>query len=101
MATDESKLEPLRDLLSLVIMESLRSWPELHGRVFAEIHYRGRSQQAVARALGLQAEEVVQILDQCEHKLHSALRAFRNVTAHELSPPPPRPRVLAASCCCR
>jgi DNA-directed RNA polymerase specialized sigma24 family protein len=101
MATAELRLEPPRDLLSQAIVESLRSWPELERRVFAEIHYCGRSQEDVARTLSLQTEEVAQILEQCEQKLHSALKIFRNGTDHDLSEEPPHPQVFAASCCCR
>jgi DNA-directed RNA polymerase specialized sigma24 family protein len=100
MTTAELKVEPPRNLLSQAIVESLRSWPELQRRVFAEIHYRGRSKEAVAQTLSLQPEEVAQILEQCEHKLHSALKVFRNGTAHELSEEFPHPQVFAAACCC-
>lgn len=78
MATMEFRPEPSRDQLSQIILECLQSWPELHRRIFVEIHYCGRSAEHVARTLSLPPAEVAHVLEQCDRKLHDALKAFRN-----------------------
>lgn len=72
-----SMFEDLRDLLSQAIVESLNSWPELQRRIFTDIHYGGKSVPETARALGLSPGEVAVHLQECEHRLHQALRTFR------------------------
>ncbi len=99
MAIAGLRLEPSRDQLSQTIVECLKSWPESHRRVFIEIHYCGKSAEDVARTLNLPPAEVVQVLEQCERKLHHALKVFRNGTSPEVSEAPPHPHVYPASCC--
>jgi DNA-directed RNA polymerase specialized sigma24 family protein len=65
-----------RDLLSQTIIRTLESWPDAHRRIFAEIHYRGRSVDSVAADLELPAAEVKTLLEDCERRLWSALRSF-------------------------
>jgi DNA-directed RNA polymerase specialized sigma24 family protein len=89
-------LEPQRDLLSQVIVESLQSWPEFQRRIFIEIHYGGRSVDEISRALGLSQSDVMQILQLCERKLYRALKTFRDGTAGDVSQEPPHPLALAA-----
>jgi DNA-directed RNA polymerase specialized sigma24 family protein len=89
MATADSRDESSRELLSRVIVESLKSWPEFQRRIFIEIHYNGRSVPEVSRALGLQQAEIAEILRQCQCKLYKALRAFRDRTPDGVSEEPP------------
>ncbi len=101
MGISEVRFEPSREQLSQTIVECLKSWPASQRQVFVENHYYGRSAEDIARALNLQPGEVVQILDQCEHKLHHALKVFRNGASPNGLEPPPRLHAYPASCCSR
>ena len=67
-----------RDQLSRAIMHVLKSWPELQRRVFVEAHYEGRPIESISRSTGLSQPEVRRILENCDRKLHWALRSFRS-----------------------
>ena len=99
MKAIEARLEPSREQLSQTIVECLISWPESQRRVFVENHYYGRSAEDIARALNLQPPEVVQILEQCERKLHHALKVFRGGASPEMPEAPSPLHVYPASCC--
>jgi DNA-directed RNA polymerase specialized sigma24 family protein len=70
-------MDKTRELLSERIVEALRSWPELHRRVFVQSHYRGESLEEISVSLGLKAIEVRQILENCDRRLRVALKSFR------------------------
>jgi DNA-directed RNA polymerase specialized sigma24 family protein len=72
------ELERNRELLSQAIMDVLKSWPELHRRVFEQAHYQGNSVEKISGSLGLSATDVRLILESCDRKLRSALRSFRS-----------------------
>jgi DNA-directed RNA polymerase specialized sigma24 family protein len=101
MAAAGLRFERSRELLSQAILESLKSWPEFQRRIFIEIHYRGRSVEEVSRALSLQQTEVTEILQQCERKLHRALKVFRDRTSCEVSEEPPHSLACVAGGCFR
>jgi DNA-directed RNA polymerase specialized sigma24 family protein len=92
--------EPLRDVLVQAIAASLNSWPELHRRIFTEIHYGGKSAAEVARVLNTSPRELAQILQHCERKLYRALRSYRHGSA-SWPPETTRPELFQASACCR
>jgi DNA-directed RNA polymerase specialized sigma24 family protein len=66
-----------RETLSTAILQVLRSWPELHQRVFVKSHYHSESIEEISISLGLRASDVRGILDQCDRKLRTALKGFR------------------------
>jgi DNA-directed RNA polymerase specialized sigma24 family protein len=70
-------IDRTRELLCERILDILRSWPELHRRVFVQAHYRGESPEKISSALGLKSSEVRQILENCDRRLRSALKSFR------------------------
>jgi len=76
--TDGVRIDADRDQLSRAIVESLHSWPDMHRRIFVEVHYRGRNAAQVADAVGLRVIDVNRILERCERRLHQALRDFRS-----------------------
>ena len=67
----------LREHLFQDIIYVLRQWPELERRIFYQTHYYGQSQEAISCSYKLDAEEVISILRQCDHLLHTSLRKFR------------------------
>jgi len=71
------ELERNRELLSQAIMDVLKSWPELHRRIFEQAHYQGDSVEKISGSFGLSATDVCMILESCDRKLRSALRSFR------------------------
>jgi DNA-directed RNA polymerase specialized sigma24 family protein len=97
MATAGLRAESSRELLSRIIVESLKSWPELQRQIFIDIHYRGRSVADVSRSLGRQQAEVAEILRQCQGKLYKALKAFRDQTSGEMPQEPPHSLAYAAN----
>ncbi len=99
MGIGEFGVEPSRDQLSQTIVECLKSWPEPHRRVFVEIHYCGKSVEDLSRALDLPPAEVIQILEQCEQKLHHALKPLRNGAFPEMPAAPLQPHFYPTSCC--
>lgn len=66
-----------RELLCEKIVDVLRSWPEVHRRIFVHSHYRGESPEEISASLGLKTPEVRQILENCDRKLRVALKSFR------------------------
>ncbi len=72
------ELERNRELLSQAILDVLRSWPELHQRVFVQAHYQGRSVEAISGALGLSPVDARMILESCDRRLRAALRGLRD-----------------------
>jgi hypothetical protein len=77
MATAVLTSERMRDLLSHTILEILDSWPDVHREVFVRAHYWGDSVEFISGTLGMEAEEVRFILEQCDRRLRTALRPFR------------------------
>jgi DNA-directed RNA polymerase specialized sigma24 family protein len=77
MASWMPDTERERELLSRTIVRTLDSWPETHRRIFAEIHYRGKSIESVASAFAMQQSEVYALLEECERKLRHSLRLLR------------------------
>lgn len=77
MSRAHLELEGNRELLSHAIVDILRSWPELHRRVFEQAHYQGRSAENISSSLGLSIADVRLILESCDRRLRSALRDFR------------------------
>jgi DNA-directed RNA polymerase specialized sigma24 family protein len=63
------------------ITSVLREWPELERKVFSQAHYYGESPEAISRSLQLDAKRVNTILQQCEGRLHAALKDFRQHAA--------------------
>jgi hypothetical protein len=59
------------------IFHVLQLWPELHRRIFTEVHYGGQSAEALSLALNMDVTEVNEILKHCDRELHIALRGFR------------------------
>jgi DNA-directed RNA polymerase specialized sigma24 family protein len=74
------KLKHAREFLSQTIAEVLKSWPELHRRVFIQVHYEGKSARSISNSLGLELADVSHILRICERKLLVSLRAFRSLS---------------------
>jgi DNA-directed RNA polymerase specialized sigma24 family protein len=70
-----------RETLSTAILQVLRSWPELHQRVFVKSHYHSESIGEISTSLGLRASDVRSILDQCDRKLRAALKSYREGVA--------------------
>jgi len=101
MAIAGLRLEPSRDLLSHAIVESLKSWPELHRRIFIDIHYGGRPVDEISHTLGLRQSEVTQILQHCERKLYHALRVLRDGTSGDASPDALSDPPAYSTRCCR
>lgn len=99
MKVIEVMFEPSREQLSQTIVECLISWPESQRRVFVENHYCGKSADDIARALNLQPAEVVQILAQCELKLHHALKVFRDGASPGMPQATSPLHSYPASCC--
>jgi DNA-directed RNA polymerase specialized sigma24 family protein len=101
MAIAGLRLEPSRDLLSHAIVESLKSWPELHRRIFIDIHYHGRPVDEISLALGLRQSEVIQILQHCERQLYHALRVLRDGASGDASPDTVSDLPAYSNHCCR
>ena len=74
LSVDKNK--KYKDILNEITF-TLRHWPELERRVFIMTHYRGKSREAIARALRLDEKEVDIILRHCDQQLHTALRGYR------------------------
>jgi DNA-directed RNA polymerase specialized sigma24 family protein len=70
-----------REDLLKEISSILLKWPELERRVFSQAHYHGQSPEAISRSLRLEEIRVRTILQQCEGRLHAALRDFRQPAA--------------------
>lgn len=66
-----------REVLSTAIVDVLKSWPELHQRVFIKSHYCSESIEQISISVGLRASEVRAVLDLCDRKLRGALKGFR------------------------
>jgi DNA-directed RNA polymerase specialized sigma24 family protein len=77
MAAGILNLNHPRELLHEAIVYELRSWAELPRRIFMLVHYSGKSVQEVASQSGRNTGEVSRILQNHEHKLRTALKAFR------------------------
>ena len=77
MAAGILNLNHPRELLHEAIVHELRSWTELPRRVFVLVHYSGKSVQEVAAQSGRSTGEISRILHNHEHKLRTALKAFR------------------------
>ncbi len=77
-----------RELLSQVILKTLDSWPQLHRRIFSEAHYRGESAESIAKSLGVGLDTVRAILRDCDFRLRTALKLFRedSLASPHLSP---------------
>jgi DNA-directed RNA polymerase specialized sigma24 family protein len=70
-----------RDDLLREISSILLKWPELERRVFSQAHYYGQSPEVISRSLRLDEKRVRTILQQCDGRLHAALRDFRQPAA--------------------
>jgi DNA-directed RNA polymerase specialized sigma24 family protein len=70
-----------RDDLLRTISNILLKWPELERRVFSQAHYYGQTPEAISRSFQLDEKRVRTILQQCESRLHAALRDFRQHAA--------------------
>jgi DNA-directed RNA polymerase specialized sigma24 family protein len=70
-----------RDDLLNEISRILLKWPELERRVFSQAHYYGQSPEAISSSLRLDEKRVRTILQQCDSRLHAALRDFRQPAA--------------------
>jgi DNA-directed RNA polymerase specialized sigma24 family protein len=101
MTIAENRPGPSRDQLLRAIMKSLQSWPDLHRRIFIDIHYGGRSAAEIADVLGLPLSEIDRILELCSANLNHALKAFRQTAAGGISEISFHEPVHAATCCCR
>ena len=66
-----------RDELLRGIFGALRQWSELERNVFARAHYHGQSLETISHSLKLDMKEVTAILRQCDRRLYSSLREFR------------------------
>ena len=75
-----------RELLSKAIVETLRSWPQLHRQIFSEAHYRGRSIESISNSFNMSSEAVRAILQECDGRLRNALKSFRNSRPGSLRP---------------
>lgn len=93
------ELERNRELLSQAIMDVLKSWPELHRRVFEQAHYQGDSVQKISGSLGLSATDVSTILESCDRKLRWALRSFRGGSHGAVMHPRQKRAAFSASGC--
>jgi DNA-directed RNA polymerase specialized sigma24 family protein len=63
-----------RESLIREIFSVLGQWPEIERSVFSQAHYEGQSMEAISRSLQLDVEEVHQILERCDQRLHASLR---------------------------
>jgi DNA-directed RNA polymerase specialized sigma24 family protein len=70
-----------RDDLLREIFSILLKWPELERRVFSQAHYHGQSPETISRSLQLDEKRVRAILQQCDDRLHTSLRDFRQPAA--------------------
>jgi len=66
-----------RDSITREIINALGQWPEIERKVFSQVHYQGKSVEAISRSLQLDAVEVHQILKRCDRRLHASLRDLR------------------------
>lgn len=99
MATAARESGFSRSELLQAIMDSLQSWPDMHRRIFIDIHYGGRPASEIASSLGISLEEIDSILESCSANLNDALRGFRGMTADKISGfALPQP-VRVAACC--
>jgi DNA-directed RNA polymerase specialized sigma24 family protein len=78
MAAAALGLERNRELLSEAIVDVLRSWPDLHRRIFIQSHYRGETIEQVSSSLNVDTSDVRVILDHCDRLLRTALKGFRD-----------------------
>jgi DNA-directed RNA polymerase specialized sigma24 family protein len=99
MAAAGLSFEPLRGMLLQAIVASVNSWPELHRRIFTEIHYEGKSAEELARSLSMSPYEVLRALRHCESKLHLSLRSLRDGCASVLTETS-HPEMRYSSACC-
>jgi DNA-directed RNA polymerase specialized sigma24 family protein len=95
MLPDEANKKS-KDLLH-EISRVIHQWPEQHREIFIAFHYRGQSREAIARMGGLESKEVNKILQQCDRRLYTALRAFRK-TGNDKPAPFPLEIARLASC---
>jgi DNA-directed RNA polymerase specialized sigma24 family protein len=65
------------------ILDTLREWPSLDQKIFAQVHYRGQSMEAISRRLNLDMTEVRRILQHRDRELYAALRKFRESSCRE------------------
>jgi DNA-directed RNA polymerase specialized sigma24 family protein len=72
--------ERAREFLSQAIVDAVKSWPELHRGIFIQVHYEGKSAEAISSSYGLQIADIIHILKLCERKLSASLRAFRTLS---------------------
>jgi DNA-directed RNA polymerase specialized sigma24 family protein len=81
MTAPNGGMENNREDLAQAIVNELQSWPALERDVFKQVHYQGRRTQDVAHSLGINVQDVNEILDDCEVRLRSALSVFRSAHA--------------------
>jgi len=93
------ELERNRELLCQAIVDVLRSWPELHRRVFEQAHYQGDSVEKISGSLGLSATDVSTILKSCDRKLRLALRGFRGGSHGAVTRPPQKCTAFSVNGC--
>ena len=101
MCAVTSELERNRELLSQAIMDVLKSWPEMHRRVFEQAHYQGTSVEQISGSVGLNATDVRMILESCDRKLRAALRSFRGENHGAVANSRPRRVAFSVSGCFR
>jgi DNA-directed RNA polymerase specialized sigma24 family protein len=65
-----------RESLIQEIFSVIAQWPDIERNVFCEAHYHGQSVEAISRSQQLNEEEVQQILNQCDQRLHASLRSL-------------------------
>jgi len=101
MASVEWKPALSRESLLEAIMESLHSWPEVHRRIFIDIHYGGKSIAEVAGNMGIPQEEILDLLDRCARNLRHALQAWRGAPQDGISLRPTHSPAYVPRSCCR
>lgn len=65
------------------ILDTLREWPSLDQKIFAQAHYAGQSMEAISHHLNLDVTEVRRILQHRDRELYAALRKFRESSCAE------------------
>ena len=85
-----------RENLFQEIRNTFLQWSELDQRVFSQAHYHGQSPEAISLSLQLGVEEVNAILKECNHRLNSSIRNFRQNSLGMSSPIPEEAACLIA-----
>ncbi len=77
-----------RETLLQEIHNAFLQWPELERSIFSQAHYYGQSPEAISRSLQLDVGNVRATLKQCELRLYTSLRIFRNSSCNKPSQTP-------------